>query len=191
MVSVLILGIHLFTRLWLVYSLHFHSAVALIKEMLRKWQKKFILLTISARNQSKTEAEASQRRPCFLFGHEDYVAVKALGGECYQIKSKYNPYSCFGSHSKKCEKCQIQLLFWILYQKAQKSIGKRFDENRKPINTLCKKISFSLVSFIRGRAPKAQGKGSNFFSAEGVLIFQNRGGQGEGPFKNFLSNFKW
>ena len=116
--------------------------------MLRKWQKKFILLTISARNQSKTQAEASQRRPCFLFGHEDYVAVKALGGECYQIKSKYNPYSCFGSHSKKCEKCQIQLRFWILYQKAQKSIGKRFDENRKPINTLCKKISFSLVSLL-------------------------------------------
>ena len=134
-----------------MYSLHFYSAVALIKEMLRKWQKKFILLTISARNQSKTQAEASQRRPCFLFAHEDYVAVKALGGECYQIKSKYNldnPYSCFGSsHSKKCEKCRIQLRFWILYQKAQRSIGKWFYENRKPINTLCK-ISFSLVSLL-------------------------------------------
>ena len=37
------------------------------------------------------------------------------------------------------------------------------------------------IESIRGRAPKAQGSGSNFFFS--------RGGQGGGPFKNFLLNF--
>ena len=44
------------------------------------------------------------------------------------------------------------------------------------------------VGVIRGRAPKAQGRGSNFFSAGGGLIFQNRGGQG-GSLQKFCVKF--
>merc|ERR1711973_719535 len=47
------------------------------------------------------QAEASQRRPCFLFGHEDYVAVKALGGECYQIKRIKGHSEAEGKNPKK------------------------------------------------------------------------------------------
>ena len=43
----------------------------------------------------------------------------------------------------------------------------------------------NLISNIRGRAPKAQGRGSNFFSAGGGLIFQNREGPGGVPSKIF------
>ena len=46
----------------------------------------------------------------------------------------------------------------------------------------------SLV-IIRGRAPKAQGRGSNFFFSRGGLIFQNRGGARGGSLQKFSLEF--
>ena len=32
-----------------------------------------------------SKKKSAEKRSCSLYGHEDYVAVKGLGGECYQI----------------------------------------------------------------------------------------------------------
>ena len=50
-------------------------------------------------------------------------------------------------------------------------------------------IKDKVIVIIRGRAPKAQGRGSNFFFSRGGPDFSNQGGPGGGSLQKFFLEF--